>query len=72
MCTCVRMSVYAVCEFTCVQEGMGMNGLSVHDVCLDEWCMHVYGCVRGRGSEWVCVRVCGGEVKIMGFERASL
>ena len=44
----------------------------VHDVCLDEWYMHVYGCVRGRGSEWVCVRVCVGEVKIMGFERASL
>ena len=44
----------------------------VHDVCLDEWCMHVYGCVRGRGSEWVCVRVCVGEVKIMGFECASL
>ena len=25
-----RMSVYAVCEFMCVQESMGMNRFSVH------------------------------------------
>ena len=49
-------SVYAVYECTCVRESMGMNWLSVHvckymcvrDVCMDEWCMHVSGCVRGR------------------------
>ena len=49
-----EMSVYAVYECTCVRESMGMNWLSVHvcmcvrDVCMDEWCMHVSGCVRGR------------------------
>ena len=37
--------------------------------CLDEWRMHVYGCVRGRG---VCERVCVREVRVMGFEYASL
>ena len=30
------MSVYAVCECMCVQEGMGMNRLSVHV------CMYMY------------------------------
>ena len=51
-----EMSVYAVYECTCVRESMGMNWLSVHvcmymcvcDVCMDEWCMHVSGCVWGR------------------------
>ena len=62
---CARGYGYEWVECACMY-------MYVHDVCLDEWCMHVYGCVRGRGSEWVCVRVCVGEVKIMGFERASL
>ena len=61
----------AVCGCTCVCESMGMNWLGVrgcmcmcvHDVCMDEWRMDVYGCVGGGEV---------GEVRIMGFEHARL
>ena len=46
----VRMSVYAVCEFTCVQEGMGMNGLSVHACrCMCMTCVWMSGVCMCRG-----------------------
>ena len=59
-------------------ESMGMDWLGVrvcmcmcvHDVCMDEWRMDVYGCAWGGGGGGGEGGV--GEVRIMGFEHASL